>query len=314
MNHIEAIRTRLREAYLSHTWFVTEEEEVFSPSERFCIHWKSLYTETLDWTMTHVSVYKTGVSAPMFDFLTNEERFFYDWLQASGSEYLICSEYLCGGQTVIDLDAAKMASYSPGTDGFIWTAFSLSPDASVLAVLGCYWACPTVLKLYDFTEPLQLPLPELAEISLLNNRECITGWTENGHILLAKRLYKGDPEQNNPPGIEERRLDMSSLIKNTAVVYPDDLVFRKKCNILMQKLEYAGTEFLAEEMNKLLSDLLYVFDNTNALSRSDKVVFTELKNELLRAVSIHEKFRAELRNVYFSLSNSRRNQLFEEYI
>jgi hypothetical protein len=45
--------------------------------------------------------------------------------------------------------------------GFCWAAHYPSLDRRFLAVDGCYWACPYELVIYDFTQPMELPYPEL---------------------------------------------------------------------------------------------------------------------------------------------------------
>ncbi len=119
----------------------------------------------------------------MFSFLVNDHCF-YEWLEKDSKEFLVCAEDVSGGQTMINLTNKIMESYSPAENGFIWTDFKLSPDGNTLAVLGCYWARPTVLKLFNFSEPLLLPLKELNEIELLGNDEIIVGWIDNKTIKM----------------------------------------------------------------------------------------------------------------------------------
>jgi hypothetical protein len=67
----------------------------------------------------------------------------------------------------------------------MWTDFHLSPDGRTLATIGCYWACPYVIKLFDFAEPLKLPLTEIGEIELLSNNEIITQWMDSHTVQLG---------------------------------------------------------------------------------------------------------------------------------
>lgn len=58
--------------------------------------------------------------------------------------------------------------------------------------MGCYWACPITIKVFDFTNPLALPLEEIKEIRLISNDEIITGWADNETVLTKgiKREYE----------------------------------------------------------------------------------------------------------------------------
>jgi len=136
----------------------------------------------VNWDITKVDIFDNRQNKLIFSFFGNDGQFFYAWLQTNGIEYLICAEDLFGGQTVVDLTNRKMSGYSPGEDGFIWTDFYLSPDGKTLATVGCYWACNYVIKLFDFTNPLDLPLTELKEIDLLDNDEMIIGWADNQNL------------------------------------------------------------------------------------------------------------------------------------
>jgi len=89
-----------------------------------------------------------------------------------------------GGQTVIDLTNRQMASYSPDEDGYIWTEHHLSPDKNILAVIGCFWACPYTLRLYKFDSPLDLPLDEIQEIDLINGYTQFVDWIDIQTIKL----------------------------------------------------------------------------------------------------------------------------------
>jgi hypothetical protein len=101
----------------------------------------------------------------------------------NGNEYLVCAEDMCGGQTVIDLTNRQMASYSLDEDGFIWAEFFLSPDGKTLATIGCVWACPFEIRIYDFSDPMNLPLPEIKTKDLIG-AETIVGWLDNKTIQI----------------------------------------------------------------------------------------------------------------------------------
>lgn len=90
-----------------------------------------------------------------------------------------------------------MSSFSENEDGFIWTEFHLSPDGKTLAVIGCFWACPFVIKIYDFKNPLELPLKELKEVDLIGS-EKIVSWIDNYSFKTEgiKTEYIKEPQVN----------------------------------------------------------------------------------------------------------------------
>ena len=184
MNHIENMRAEIKK-YFDPESFTEGSKEMFgSGNGNFRIELATYYQSKPDvnWNITKVDIFDNTQDEIIFSIFCNDDQFFYSWLQTNEIEYLICAEDLFGGQTVVDLTNRKMAGYSPGEDGFIWRDFHLSPDGKTLATIGCYWACNYVIKLFDFTNPLDLPLPELKEIALLGNDEIITGWADNENL------------------------------------------------------------------------------------------------------------------------------------
>jgi hypothetical protein len=179
MNNIENERAEIRKYFDAQNLIDDSFERDDSPSGRFRLQTSS-YRQTkpdTNWEVTKVEIYDTGSNEMLFNFISND-RFFHAWLATNGIEYLVCAEDLFGGQTVIDLFHGKMASYSPGDDGFIWIEFFLSPDGKTLATFGCFWACPFQIKVYDFCDPMKLPLPEIKEIDL-SGTESFAGWLDD---------------------------------------------------------------------------------------------------------------------------------------
>jgi hypothetical protein len=57
------------------------------------------------------------------------------------------------GLALWDCESSAMLQryYLPGEEDFIHRGFLLSPDARRLLSVGCYWACPWGIRMYDFT-------------------------------------------------------------------------------------------------------------------------------------------------------------------
>jgi hypothetical protein len=185
LNFIEKLRKDIQNDFDEKKFQKGSFETFFSPSKEYRLDATNFYSKEPNWSLTKVEVYKQISSEKIFDFFINDDQFFYGWQKKNSIDYLICAEDIFGGQTIVDLTNLRMSGYSPNEDGFIWTDFHLSPNGETLATIGCYWACPFVIKLFDFSNPLTLPLTEIKEIRLLDNNEIIVGWLDNETIQLS---------------------------------------------------------------------------------------------------------------------------------
>ncbi len=210
MNHIEKIRTDILKDFNEKTFQKGDFETFISPSKQFRLDATNYWLKEPNLDLTKVEIYDQELNEKIFDFFLNESRFFYGWMTANQVDYLICAEDIFGGQTVVDLTNRKMTSYSPNEDGFIWTDFHLSPDGKTLATIGCYWACPYVIKLFDFTNPMNLPLKEIREIELLDNDEIILGWTDDETLQM-----KGVQREREPEHFESASFRMKTISETT---------------------------------------------------------------------------------------------------
>jgi hypothetical protein len=162
MNNIENIRDEIKRYFNPNLINPESKQSILSPSKTFRLDTVEYKQDKADvnWDVTKIVIYDQGINQIIFEFFVNDSSFFYGWINKDNTEFLICAEDIFGGQTVIDLTNRKMSSYSPGVDGFIWRNFQLSQDGKTLATIGCFWACPNEIKLYDFTNPMNLPLSE----------------------------------------------------------------------------------------------------------------------------------------------------------
>ncbi|MGB4811819.1 MAG: hypothetical protein WBP13_04980 [Methylophilaceae bacterium] len=183
MNYIDQLRADLKKDFEENTFQKNDVETFLSPSKQFRLDVTNFESKEPNLGLTKVEIFDQNLNEKLFDFFINESPFFYGWVTSNKMDYLICAENIFGGQTVIDLTHRKMAGYSPNEDGFIWTEFHLSPDGKTLATIGCYWACPYVIKLFDFSNPLNLPLTEIKEIRLMDE-EITLVWLDNDTLQL----------------------------------------------------------------------------------------------------------------------------------
>lgn len=81
---------------------------------------------------------------------------------ANGRECLLIKRDLYG-YSVLDVQSLQTADFIPAEmledkETFIWTDTVYCPHTNVLAVNGCYWACPWYVEFYDFSDPMSVPL------------------------------------------------------------------------------------------------------------------------------------------------------------
>lgn len=186
MNYIDKIRLEIRKDFSEKAFQKSDFETFLSPSKQFCLEATKYLLKEPNWGLTKVEIYNQKTRERLFDLFINDSSFFHEWVTSNKVDYLVCAEDIFGGQTIVDLTNCRIMGYSPNDgDGFIWTEFHLSPDGKTLATVGCYWGCPYVVKFFDFTNPMNLPLNEIREIHLLDNSEIITGWMDNERIEMS---------------------------------------------------------------------------------------------------------------------------------
>lgn len=186
MNHILKTREEITQ-YFDPTQVVEgSRESSHSPSKKFKLDTVQYRLKAPDrnWVITKVKIHDNTKNKFIFEINVDNDRFFHQWLMINGSEYLIFAEALCGGQSVIDLNRKIFESFNTQEDGFIWTSFDLSPDNTKLAVIGCVWACPYEIKIYDFSNPLALPLREVSTIELREDEKDIVEWISDNRIRV----------------------------------------------------------------------------------------------------------------------------------
>lgn len=93
----------------------------------------------------------------------NDDGEFYRLLpHANGNHYLVFREDLYG-YSVLEVETGRTMHYIPEKswplDGrqeetFIWTGVAYDAATNLLAVWGCYWACPNSMVFLDFSDPL----------------------------------------------------------------------------------------------------------------------------------------------------------------
>jgi hypothetical protein len=167
----------------------TDVKTHLSPSLRYSLRVTSYQTSKGCWNYTRGEVFDTsvGTGVKVSDVKRNYSHFPFAWVEGhpDGHDYLVCGEDY-QGQTIIQLDTGKRVDSDDNEWGFCWTDIEPSPDKTVLAVVGCFWGGSYEVVLFDFSNPLSLPHPE---IDRANNSDYDGAmWNADGTILLKKEI------------------------------------------------------------------------------------------------------------------------------
>lgn len=168
---------------------VDESEKEYSPSGNFYLTVVAYSTGEGTWSYTQGVIRDSKNDKIIADVKRNFSNFWHSWIEhANGNEYLLCGEDY-QGQTVVNLTKGTVKSYFPeaGFDGvgFCWTSAVSSSDSTILAVDGCYWACPYDMVFFDFRNPDELPFKELKRIESIGKVE---GWNEKDDFILEREI------------------------------------------------------------------------------------------------------------------------------
>jgi hypothetical protein len=148
---------------------------------------------------------------------------FYSVVEHSnGKNYLIFSIDLYGYSNM-NLENYHIYNFIPKdsfkgeAETFIWTDICYSKKHNILAVDGCYWACPSSAEFFDFSNPENLPYEKILssydiEGELNINTDVIPiRWDDDGSIVLKCCI---DTEGNDEV---EKVVDIVSLAKIRAI-------------------------------------------------------------------------------------------------
>lgn len=179
-------------------------QEHLSPSGRYKLVITPFSTTPKGWNYSQGLVYEVGKDEPIFEVQRNYCAFPFCWIEnhLNGHHYLVCGEDY-QGQTILELDTGERVDHCAlsriAGSGFCWATMTPSPNGSLLAVEGCYWAAPYELVIYDFSEPLS----PLIEIYRDQHNDVFDGWLDDNSCKVGimqefyqtldgeERLYTG---------------------------------------------------------------------------------------------------------------------------
>lgn len=148
--------------------FISKGETFLSPSGKYSLEVESYSTGKGSWGYTQGIVKEVSSGETLFSIRRNYASFWHTFvLHSNEDEYLLCGEDY-QGYTVVNLTkrTKRTVLLLPALKGygFCWASAMPSPDGRMLAVDGCYWACPYEIVFFDFSNPENLPLPELGRV------------------------------------------------------------------------------------------------------------------------------------------------------
>lgn len=135
-------------------------KEITSPSGKYKLVISQFKTKEGCWEVTQGLVFSNNQL--ISEIQRNYSHFPFAFVEdhPNGNDYLICGEDY-QGQTIVELNTGVKKSIIPNSAicgfGFCWSGIVPSPDKTMLAVTGCHWACPYEARIYDFSDPMNMP-------------------------------------------------------------------------------------------------------------------------------------------------------------
>lgn len=211
-------RKAIEHAFVPENKVVDSRKLVVSPSGHYELEIERYSTDPNSWNYSRGIIRRTSDQKFIADVKRNYGHFWYAWVEhINGNEYLLCGEDY-QGYSIINLTQEKYNVFFPEDGhkglGFCWTAVYPSPDGLVLAVDGCYWACPYEVVFIDFSDPANLPLPEIERCQGVTDP--VIGWVDNDRFVftISYDVRKSDGTKYQDLSEEEQDLldkDFSQL-------------------------------------------------------------------------------------------------------
>jgi len=190
MNEIDKIRKDILEYY--------DPDSYISGSDDYSLSVNGIYyyeTEKYkqtdsrrNWIITKVKIGCLEEQTFFFEYFSHSDDVCSVWLYRQNKDYLLYPEAQ-GGQSIFDVENKRLYSFYSKEDAFIWTDILASPDNNKLAVIGCYWACPYELVIYDCSDLFVLPYPYIYR-EHVESGFSLKEWCNNQSLTLINS--KGD--------------------------------------------------------------------------------------------------------------------------
>jgi hypothetical protein len=187
-------REKIESKFAEKTLVEESLETHVSPSGEFVLEVLVYSSGSNTWDYSRGIIRRRSDQTVIADVKRNYGMFWHAWVShKNGNEYLLCGEDY-QDYNVIELSSGRNHVYFPDEafngGGFCWVVVHPSPDGLTLAVDGCYWGCPYELVFFDFTNPMSIPLQELARI---DEFEDTVGWD-----TASSFAYLGNESDKQP--------------------------------------------------------------------------------------------------------------------
>lgn len=113
---------------------------------------------------------------------------FFEWIVLDENTFLLCSDYYqCYG--IMNLSSLEYKRFIPEEvidgNGFIWLKGYISPNKNYIAIEGCIWAFPYQIKVFNISDPMNIPYKKLIETDKHEEYSKIIGWKDNNTFLYC---------------------------------------------------------------------------------------------------------------------------------
>jgi len=182
-NLIQVTRLEIQKYFDETKLIIDTEETHFSPNKKYFFK-SNYYTYSNDshsWIVTKIQIFQTDNQQQLFEFIRNDDSLFYCWLIIEQKTYLFLSEDI-EGKSFFDCTECKFHSYSFENDKFIFCEYFPSPNGKRLAIIGCHWACPYEIIVFDTSELPQYPLRELYRQNTFQEK---IEWLDNTTLKIS---------------------------------------------------------------------------------------------------------------------------------
>lgn len=187
--------------YVFQERYKTKSEEVPLTDGKHILRISYFNDESCEYSKYQVQTSETEVFDNNFNKVAefrniNHSVNFYSVVEHSnGKNYLIFSIDLYG-YSVMNLENYHVYNFVPEesfkgeVETFIWTDVCYSKKNNIIAVDGCYWACPSSAEFFDFSTPENLPYEKILssfdmEGQLNIDTDVIpVRWNNDGSIVL----------------------------------------------------------------------------------------------------------------------------------
>lgn len=232
---------RIKAAWYAPTNYVAGTEQRHeSQSKRYILDLVQYATGGDGWNVSLGKVYRRAPGEPyLLELLAEVKRnypeFPFAWLERHGGtaerNYLLCSEDYWGGVTAIDLRTRQIATWAPADtkERWCWATLTPSPDGTLVAVEGCYWASGYDVRVYDTSQPLALPYPVRYDTGSapafttqyegyqdMQGDPFVLGWAAAPAQVLRLGVTRFDEQTREPmlrPGMTEEDDDCYEIIE-----------------------------------------------------------------------------------------------------